>query len=104
MGRTVWQRCVDQLQGELSTQQFDACIRPLQARRNNDRLELLAPNRYVRDQVKVTYLARINELLDTQGKPGKPMAADVEIDYIGLAPREPLRADGTGKKKKKNRR
>ena len=92
------------MQGELSTQQFDACIRPLQARRNNDRLELLAPNRYVRDQVKVAYLARINELLDQQGDSGRPMAAEVEIDNIGLVAREPLRADGTGKKKKKNRR
>ncbi len=104
MGRTVWQRCIDQLQGELSTQQFDTCIKPLQARRNNDRLELLAPNRYVRDQVNVAYLARINELLDQQGESGRPVAAEVEIGDVGLMPREPLRADGTGKKKKKNRR
>ena len=104
MGRSVWQKCVDQLQGELSAQQFDTCIKPLQAHRNNNRLELLAPNRYVRDQVKVAYLARINELLDEQGGPGSSVAADVELDFVGLVPREPLRADGTGKKKKKSRR
>ena len=100
----VWQRCVDQLQGELSSQQFDTCIKPLQVRRNNDRLELLAPNRYVRDQVKIAYLARINELLSQQDERGRPVAAEVEIDDVALAPREPLRADGTGKKKKKIRR
>ena len=107
MGRTVWQRCVDQLQNELSPQQFDTCIKPLQARRNNERLELLAPNRYVRDQVKVAYLARINELVGKQDQQGGPVAVEVGVGDIGLAPREPLRADGTGitgKKKKKIRR
>ncbi len=104
MGRTVWQRCVDQLQGELSSQQFDTCIKPLQARRNDNRLELLAPNRYVRDQVKVAFLGRINELLNQEEEPGRPVAAEVEIGDIALVPREPLRADGTGKKKKKVRR
>ena len=102
MGRTAWQRCVAQLQGELPAQQFDTCIRPLQARRSQDRLELLAPNRYVRDQVEEAYLARINELLDQQGESGRPMAAEVGIDDVALAPREPLRADGS-RKTKKNR-
>ena len=104
MGRTVWQRCVDQLQDELPSQQFDTCIKPLQVRRSDDRLELLAPNRYVRDQVKVAYLARINELLDEQGDSTGPVAAKVEIGDVGLAARQPLRADGTGKKKKKSHR
>ena len=104
MGRTVWQRCVDQLQDELPSQQFDTCIKPLQARRSDDRLELLAPNRYVRDQVKGTYLARINELLDEQGDSNNPVAANVEIGEFDLTARQPLRADGTGKKKKKSRR
>ena len=104
MGRTVWQRCVDQLQDELPSQQFDTCIKPLQARRSDDRLELLAPNRYVRDQVKGTYLARINELLDGQGDSNNPVAANVEIGEFDLTARQPLRADGTGKKKKKSRR
>ena len=91
----------------MSPQQFDTCIKPLQARRNNDRLELLAPNRYVRDQVKVAYLERINELVDQQDKQRAPVAVEVGVGDIGLAPREPLRADGTGisgKKKKKIRR
>ena len=104
MGRTVWQRCVDRLQDELPSQQFDTCIKPLQVRRIEGRLELLAPNRYVRDQVKVAYLARINELLDQQDDTGRPVAVEVEIGDAGLVAREPLRADGTGKRRKKFRR
>ena len=104
MGRTVWQKCVDRLQDELPSQQFDTCIKPLQARRNNGRLELLAPNRYVRDQVKVTYLERISEILDQQNDPGGRLAVAVEVGDVDVGPREPLRADGTGKKRKKFRR
>lgn len=104
VGRTVWQKCVDQLQGELSSQQFETCIKPLQARRSSGRLELLAPNRYVRDQVKVAYLARINELLDDQNDAASQVAVEIEVGDADIAPREPLRADGTGKKKKKFRR
>lgn len=103
MGRTVWQRCVDKLQDELPSQQFDTCIKPLQVRRSDDRLELLAPNRYVRDQVKDAYLARINELLDQQGDLSMSMAAEVGVGEIDVTARQPLRADGTGKKKKKSR-
>ena len=102
MGRTIWQHCVEQLQDELPLQQFDTCIKPLQARRKNGRLELLAPNRYVRDQVKSTYLARISELLgqiDDAGHTG----VEVSIGNAKVAPRKPLRADGSGGRGKQNK-
>ena len=88
----------------MSSLQFDTCIKPLQARRNDDRLKLLAPNRYVRDQVKTAYLPRINELLNQQDEQHRLVAAEVEVGDVALARREPLRADGTGKKRKKTRR
>ena len=100
MGRTVWQRCVEQLQVELPTQQFDTCIKPLQARRKKGRLELLAPNRYVRDQVEVAYLSRINELLALSNGADEPVAVEVAVGDAQLAARKPLRADGSGSKGK----
>ncbi|MCZ6656690.1 MAG: chromosomal replication initiator protein DnaA [Gammaproteobacteria bacterium] len=96
MGRSVWQKCLDQLHDELSTQQFDTWIRPLHARLEDDRLKLFAPNRYVKDQVQVAYLSRICELLDREGDPAHPFDVAVEIGAGDVAPMAPLRADGSG--------
>ncbi len=98
MGSVVWQRCVGRLQEELSPQQFDTCIKPLQARHTDDKLELSAPNRYVRDQVKFILLQRIKELVGQQGTDDGVTLVEVE-----LAARVPLRADGTGTSKADDR-
>ncbi|NBC23361.1 MAG: chromosomal replication initiator protein DnaA [Gammaproteobacteria bacterium] len=88
MERSVWDRCLDRLQDELSSAQFNTYIRPLQAREEGGRLSILAPNRYVMDEVQGAYLVRIHELLD-----------DVEVRLdVGSAETvvTPLRADGSG--------
>ncbi len=95
VGRSVWQKCLDQLQDELSSQQFDTWIRPLHARLEDDRLKLFAPNRYVKNQVQVAYLSRICEILDHEGDPAHPFDVAVEIGAGDLAPLAPLRADGS---------
>ena len=95
VGRSVWQKCLDQLQDELSSQQFDTWIRPLHARLEDDRLKLFAPNRYVKNQVQVAYLSRICELLDHEGDPAHPFDVAVEIGAGDVAPMAPLRADGS---------
>lgn len=91
----MWDRCLDRLQDELSSAQFNTWIRPLQARVEDGRLRILAPNRYVLDEVQGSYLGRIHELLADM---------DVRLD-VGSADREasgnrseagPLRADGSG--------
>ena len=98
MGRSVWHKCLDRLQDELSSQQYNTWIRPLQAREEEDRLHIYAPNRYVRNQVQAAYLDRINELLDQLGDPANPLDVDLEVgdaDGSGLEPM-PVRADGSG--------
>jgi len=98
VGRSVWHKCLDRLQDELSSQQYNTWIRPLQAREDNDRLRIYAPNRYVKNQVQAAYLDRINELLDQLGDPGNPL--DVRLDVGGATDRgddpAPVRADGSG--------
>ncbi|HNL24469.1 MAG TPA: DnaA N-terminal domain-containing protein, partial [Pseudomonadales bacterium] len=49
----AWTRCADQLQRELSAQQYNTWIRPLQACGRDEARELclLAPNRFVLDWV-----------------------------------------------------
>ena len=81
MGATIWQKCLDRLEEELSSQQFNTWIRPLQAVDDNSRLRLLAPNKYIRDQVNDNFLARIEELL-AQGGKGE---VELEVGSTGKA-------------------
>ncbi len=67
MGATNWQQCLTRLEDELSSQQFNTWIRPLQAVSDNDNIRLLAPNKYIRDQVNDHFLERITEILDQAG-------------------------------------
>lgn len=59
----LWQQCLTRLEEELSAQQFNTWIRPLQAVAEQQGLRLLAPNRFVMDWVKERFLGRIAELV-----------------------------------------
>ncbi|MCZ6853423.1 MAG: chromosomal replication initiator protein DnaA [Gammaproteobacteria bacterium] len=99
MGRSAWQKCLDQLQDELSSKQFNTWIRPLHASQEEDRLRLLAPNRYVRNQVRMAYLERISELLDQSGDSGMPLEVSLDVGSVDGSLEtvaKPLRANGTG--------
>lgn len=63
MGPTLWNRCLDRLEGEFSPQQFNTWIRPLHAIEDGDSLRLLAPNHFVRDWVNEHLLNRLTEVL-----------------------------------------
>ena len=56
---------------------------------------MLAPNRYVKNQVQVAYLERISELLDQLGDPANPVEVALEIGQAEELERQPLRADGS---------
>jgi len=58
----LWQKCLERLEGELSAQQFNTWIRPLQAVQGSNGLRLLAPNRFVLDWVRDRFMQRISEL------------------------------------------
>lgn len=58
----LWKRCLDRLEGELSSQQFNTWIRPLHVIEDDSSLRLLAPNRFVLDWVSDHFLSYITEL------------------------------------------
>ena len=60
---SLWSKCLNILQEEYPSQQFNTWLRPLQATVQNQQLILLAPNRVVIDWVKKNFLARIQELV-----------------------------------------
>jgi chromosomal replication initiator protein len=102
VGRSAWHKCLDRLQDELSSQQFNTWIRPLQARADDQRVRILAPNRYVKDQVESAYFDRIAELLTQLGEPGETLEVSLDIgalvdtDSELDAQKTPVRADGSG--------
>lgn len=59
-----WSICLGRFQQELSAQQFNTWIKPLQIEVNNDALRLLAPNRFVQQWVKDRFLHRIELLAE----------------------------------------
>ena len=67
MVSSVWNRCTDHLQSEMTAQQFNTWIRPLQSGESGDQLNILAPNRFVLDWVSQHYLKRIKEIVSELG-------------------------------------
>jgi chromosomal replication initiator protein len=74
----VWQKCVDQLQEELPSQQFNTWIRPLRASQGETLLTLFAPNRFIRDFVSDKYSGRITELVK-EFESGSALGVSLEI-------------------------
>ena len=64
MAMSIWESCLERLEGELTPQQFNTWIRPLQAVEDKNNLRLLAPNRFVLDWINEKYLERISILLE----------------------------------------
>ena len=60
---TTWERCLDRLEVDLTPEQFNTWIRPLQAVEDGSILRLLAPNQFVRDWVNKYFLDRIKKIV-----------------------------------------
>lgn len=63
MSATLWEKCLDCLQDEFPSQQFNTWIRPLQVEISNNKLILFAPNRFVLDWISERFFDRIKELV-----------------------------------------
>ncbi len=59
----VWEQCLNRLRNELSPDQFNTYVAPLQATGEREQLRLLAPNPYVVTWIRRHYLERIREVI-----------------------------------------
>jgi len=59
----MWSNCLQRLEQELSDQQLNTWIRPLQIVEDNSQIKLLAPNRFVLDWVKQNFQDKIQSIL-----------------------------------------
>jgi chromosomal replication initiator protein len=89
MDQTVmWTRCLDTLEEELSSQQFNTWLRPLRAVQHGVALHLYAPNRFVMEWVRDHFLGRIGELVSREL--GREVTVVLEVG----APQEPPQPPG----------
>ena len=75
MSTALWKLCLSRLEDDLSAQQFNTWIRPLQVDGDQAEIRLYAPNRFVLDWVNDKYLNRIQELLDDLSQGQAPMVS-----------------------------
>lgn len=57
----IWNNCLAKLEHEIPSADFSTWIRPLHAVESNEKLRLLAPNRFIIDHVKQHFLAKIED-------------------------------------------
>lgn len=75
MSVALWERCLNSLESEFPSNQFNTWIRPLQAEHAEGKLVLLAPNRFVLDWIAERFLIRINELVTQFSEDAPPLVA-----------------------------
>jgi chromosomal replication initiator protein len=113
VNEVIWQECLGQLENEVNGDQFETYLRPLQADFSKGGLTLLAPNIYVEEKVRSTFLARITEYLESKSERGevllsvggmrevKPLRANAKLApdfaYGNSDPQRSLSADGTSR-------
>ena len=93
MPEVVWQQCIDRLQNELPSQQFNTWIRPLQASKQGQMLTLFAPNRFIKDFVSDKFVQRISELVrELQPDEGMDVVLEIGASEINAPARSTERA------------
>lgn len=60
-----WRSCLQKLQSELSANEYNTWIKPLQVSETDSQLSLFAPNPFFVDWIRQQYLARINEFFSS---------------------------------------
>jgi len=84
----LWEKCLSHLEGELSAQQLNTWLRPLQAIESIDSLRLLAPNPYVQAWVQEQLETKITQLVGALSH-GKISSIIVEVGSNQIAPTKP---------------
>ena len=73
----TWERCLDRLEGDLTPEQLETYIRPLQVVEDGTILRLLAPNHFVRDWVDKHFLGLIREVVGRSETPAPDITVQI---------------------------
>jgi chromosomal replication initiator protein len=75
---SIWNQCIQALQADLTEQQINTWIRPLQPIEESDKLRLLAPNRFIVDWVTANCKQQIEDAIgDNAGWPAGSVSIEV---------------------------
>ena len=86
MQTSLWKRCIRELRSDLSEQQFNTWIRPLQVVEEDRQLRLLAPNRFVVDWVHDNCMEQLTKVVDAETDwPEASIIVEVGRQEIGRA-------------------
>jgi len=77
---SIWNQCIQALEADLSEQQINTWIRPLQPVEEQAGLRLLAPNRFIVDWVNANCMDRISDLV-SNSKGWPPGSVSVEVGH-----------------------
>lgn len=86
MPQNSWDKCLARLEQDLSPQQFNTWVRPLQARFNDRELILLAPNQFVLDWVKDKYFNNIEALINNYSDSAISVLLDIGSEEVIQVP------------------
>ena len=95
MPKGFWDKCLAQLELDLSPQQFNTWIRPIQAQTNNDELLLLVPNQFVLDWIRDKYLQKISSLINKYSNDSVSVLLDIGSDDTAHTPNPDLKTHAT---------
>ncbi len=88
---TIWNKCLNHLEDELTPQQFNTWIRPLQAVEDTATLRLLAPNRFVMDWVKQKFMGRVDKLVSDYSQQNITVRLEIGTNTpVEIAERAPV--------------
>ena len=73
----LWRRCLECLEGELSSEDMHTYLMPLQVSKDGEGLRLLAPNAYTLEFVRAEFLTLIGKVLDHLNGAPVPLQLDV---------------------------
>ncbi len=79
-----WETCVEELAVDLTAEQLNTWIRPLQVEEGSQSIQLFAPNRFVKDWVAERYLDRIQSFYSKIGS--GVFRVELRLGSVGAVP------------------
>ena len=98
MSSPLWEKCLSHLEGDLSAQQLNTWLRPLQAIESGSTLRLLAPNPYVQAWVQEQLETKIIQLVQALSQ-GTINTVSIEVGTNQVEVKEAPVLSGTSKPK-----
>ena len=59
----IWDRCLKSFSERLTAKQMRTCFHPLEVSRHNDKLKVIAPNKFIMDMIESDYIEMIKKFV-----------------------------------------